>query len=315
MHITQKGKKVYSKATRSFWYCNSKFRNNYDFLRTSEAEHFTKGKRTSWDVSSCSRKEKLVPCTPLSFFYFYSTWFWEKHLGFRYHRRAGACNTPVDFFLERAEQTVGAGMQKEPSQRPGAWWKFSPTSGVNCLLMKAYASHLLTTQELEWVQKQPKTDMPSNRWCERCDPYSVYPMDFGRAEHRPRHRRALRWQTRSVSLSRVNCHCPVTTGTLPVEFVYSLILISGESSGLHPAANCFNKQHLSWEEGNMILQWEHVTETSISGYDLGLLQSAALQRDSFKRQDRIQSKCKKQLPAFIWRLLTGQRKITTVKCP
>lgn len=125
--------------------------------------------------------------SPLSLFYFYTTWFSEKHLGFHYHRRAGGCNAPVDFFLERAEQTVGAGMQKEPSQRPGAWWKFSPTSRVNCLLMKAYASHLLTTEELEWVQKQPKTDIPSNIWYERCDPYSeVYPTDFGRAECRPK---------------------------------------------------------------------------------------------------------------------------------
>lgn len=118
--------------------------------------------------------------------------------------------------------------------------------------------------------------------------------------------------TGTVSLPRVNCHCPVRTGILPAEFVYSLILISGESSGLHPAANWFNKQHLGLEEENMILQWEHVTETSISGYDLGLLQRAAQQRDSFKRQERIQSKCKKQLPTVIWRLLMGKREITTV---
>lgn len=219
----------------------------------------------------------------LSLFYFYTTRFWGKHLGFRYHRRAGACNAPVDFFLETAEQTVGAGMQKEPSHRPGAWWKLSPTSGVNCLLMKAYASHLLTAQELEWFQNQPKTDIPSNMWCEPCDPFSeVYPTDFGRAEYRPRHTHG-HWgdRTRTVPLSHVNCHCPVRTGILPEEFVYSLILISGESSGLHPAANWFNKQHLSLEEENMILQWEHVTETSIAGYDLGLLQRATLQTDKF----------------------------------
>lgn len=44
------------------------------------------------------------------------------------------------------------------------------------------------------------------------------------------------------------------TGILPEEFVYSLILISGESSGLHPADNWFNKQHPGLEEENMILQ-------------------------------------------------------------
>lgn len=118
------------------------------------------------DVSSCSRREKLVPYSPPFLFYFYTTWFWEKRLGFHYHRRAGACNASADFFLERAEQTVGAGTQKEPSQRPRAWWKFSPTSRVNCLLMKAYASHLLATEELEWFQKHSKTDIPSNIWCE-----------------------------------------------------------------------------------------------------------------------------------------------------
>lgn len=117
------------------------------------------------DASSCSRGEKPVPYSPLLLFYFYTIWFWEKCLGFSYHRRAGACNASADFFLERAEQTVGAGTQKEPSQRPGAWWKFSHTSGVNCLLMKAYASHLLATEELEWFQKHSKTDIPSNIWC------------------------------------------------------------------------------------------------------------------------------------------------------
>lgn len=89
-------------------------------------------------------------------------------------------------------------------------------------------------------------------------------------------------RARTVSLSCVNCHCLVRTGILPVKFVYSLILISGESSGLHPVANWFNKQHLSLEEENMILQWEHVNETSISGYDLGLLQRAALQKEVLK---------------------------------
>lgn len=51
-----------------------------DFLRASEAEHFTKGKRTSWDVSSCSRREKLVPCPPLSLSFIFTQPDFEKNI-------------------------------------------------------------------------------------------------------------------------------------------------------------------------------------------------------------------------------------------
>lgn len=207
------------------------------------------------DVSSCSRREKLVPYSPLFLFYFYTTWFWEKRLGFHYHRRAGACNASADFFLERAEQTVGAGTQKEPSQRPWAWWKFSPTSRVNCLLMKAYASHLLATEELEWFQKHSKTDIPSNIWCERV---------IHTQKLTPLISAGLSTDTKVAGYEPRPCHT-LRTEILPVQFVYSLILISGESSGLQPAANWFNKQHHSLEEDEtVLLQWEHVTETWIS---------------------------------------------------
>lgn len=94
----------------------------------------------------------------------------------------------------------------------------------------------------------------------------AYPTDFDRTEYALTDTHGHRGcRTQTTSLSHISCHYPLRTEILPVPFVYSLILISGESSGLHPTANWFNKQHLGLEEEeNMRLPWEHATETSVS---------------------------------------------------
>lgn len=57
--------------------------------------------------------------------------------------------------------------------------------------------------------------------------------------------------------------------------ISSLIPISGESSGLHPAANWFNKENLGLEEENLTLQSERTAETSLpAGMGAGLLPRA-----------------------------------------
>jgi len=133
--------------------------------------------------------------------------------------------------------------------------------------MKAYASHLLATEELEWFQKHSKTDIPSNTRRERVihTQKSTPLMLAGpRTDAETRGHRGC--GTRTASSSHLNGHCPLRTASLPGQSVYSLILISGESSGLHPKANWFNKQHLGLAGGNMILQREHGTETSIPAW-------------------------------------------------
>lgn len=163
------------------------------------------------DASSCPRREKPVPYS-LSLLFLHNLILRKT---FRFSLPQEGRSMKCKCLFLRESRTVGAGTQKEPSQTPGAWWKFSRTSRVNCLLMKAYASHLLATEELERFQKHSKTDIPSNTWCERVIHTENFTplMSAGPNTDTYRH-----WgcRIRATSLSHINCHCPLRIGTLPV---------------------------------------------------------------------------------------------------